>query len=95
MVKANKWIDELEATGGTAINAALEALWNCRSKDADRPFTVVFFTDGQPTIGETDPDKIFKNIVAKNTAQARIFTFGVGDDVNAACSTAWPKDRGR
>jgi Ca-activated chloride channel family protein len=82
--KANKWIDELEATGGTAINAALEAALKLRSKDADRPFTIVFFTDGQPTIGETDADKIFKNIAEKNKTGARIFTFGVGDDVNAA-----------
>ena len=48
-----------------------------------RAFTVVFFTDGQPTIGETNTDKILKNIAAKNTANTRIFTFGVGDDVNA------------
>jgi Ca-activated chloride channel family protein len=84
VTRANKWIDELEATGGTAINAALEAALQLRPKDDGRPFTIVFFTDGQPTIGETDPDRIFKNIVAKNTSHTRIFTFGVGDDVNAA-----------
>jgi Ca-activated chloride channel homolog len=84
VVRARKWVDELEATGGTAINAALEAALLLRSKDGDRPFTIVFFTDGQPTFGETDPDKIFKNIVAKNSANTRIFTFGVGDDVNTA-----------
>ena len=49
-----------------------------------RPFTVVFFTDGQPTVGETDPDKIVKNVAARTRANTRIFTFGVGDDVNAA-----------
>ena len=54
-----------------------------RTDDEGRPFTVVFFTDGQPTIGETNPDKILKNVAAKNTANTRIFTFGVGDDVNA------------
>ena len=35
-------------------------------------------------MGETNPDKILKNVAAKNTANTRIFTFGVGDDVNAA-----------
>ena len=84
VTRARKWVDELEATGGTAINAALEAALLLRSKDGDRPFTIVFFTDGQPTIGETDGDKIYKNIVAKNSANTRIFTFGVGDDVNTA-----------
>jgi Ca-activated chloride channel family protein len=84
VARANKWIDELEATGGTAINAALEEALKLRPREGDRPFTIVFFTDGQPTIGETDPDKIFKNVSAKNNARTRIFTFGVGDDVNAA-----------
>ena len=43
----------------------------------------MFFTDGQPTIGETNTDKILAEHPAKNTANTRIFTFGVGDDVNA------------
>jgi Ca-activated chloride channel family protein len=81
--KARKWVDELEATGGTAINSALEAALKLRPADADRPFTVVFFTDGLPTIGVTDVEQIFKNVAARNTAHTRIFTFGVGDDVNA------------
>ncbi|MFO0927285.1 MAG: VIT domain-containing protein [Gemmataceae bacterium] len=82
--RAKRWVDDLDATGGTAINAALEAALKMRSSDAARPFTVVFFTDGLPTIGETDADRIFKNFVAKNSAHTRVFTFGVGDDVNAA-----------
>src|SRR5206468_1949497 len=41
-------------------------------------------TDGQPTVGETNPDKILKHVIGRNTANTRIFTFGVGDDVNAA-----------
>ncbi len=81
--KAKKWVEELDATGGTAINDALASALELRPKDEGRTFTVVFFTDGQPTIGETDADKILKNTMAKNTANTRIFTFGVGDDVNA------------
>ncbi len=83
IVKAKKWVEELDATGGTAINDALASALELRPKDEGRTFTVVFFTDGQPTIGETDPDKILKNTTAKNTSNTRIFTFGVGDDVNA------------
>lgn len=82
--RARKWIDDLEATGGTAIDAALTSALELRPKEDDRPFTVAFFTDGQPTIGETNPDTIFKNFVGRNTANTRVFTFGVGDDVNAA-----------
>jgi Ca-activated chloride channel family protein len=83
LTRAKKWVEELEATGGTAINDALASALELRTKDEGRTFTVVFFTDGQPTIGETDADKILKNTTAKNTANTRIFTFGVGDDVNA------------
>ena len=53
-------------------------------RDEGRTFTVVFFTDGQPTIGETKPETILKNVAKTNTKNTRIFTFGVGDDVNAA-----------
>jgi Ca-activated chloride channel family protein len=83
VAKAKKWVEELEATGGTAINDALASALELRSKEEGRSFNVVFFTDGQPTIGETDVDKILKNTLAKNTANTRFFTFGVGDDVNA------------
>jgi len=82
--QAKKWVDGLEATGGTAINDALLSALELRSSDEGRTFTIVFFTDGRPTIGETDADKIQKNVLAKNTANTRIFTFGVGDDLNAS-----------
>jgi Ca-activated chloride channel family protein len=81
--QAKKWVDNLEATGGTAINDALLAALALRSSDASRTFTIVFFTDGQPTIGETNVTTILKNVLTKNTANTRIFTFGVGDDVHA------------
>src|SRR5262245_10830132 len=81
--QAKKWVDELEATGGTAINDALQQALEMRENDEGRTFTIVFFTDGLPTIGETNMETILKNTFAKNTANTRIFTFGVGDDVNA------------
>jgi Ca-activated chloride channel family protein len=80
---AKKWVDTLEATGGTAIDAALAGALEMRTSDSSRTFTIVFFTDGMPTVGETNVDKIMKNVMTKNTANTRIFTFGVGDDVNA------------
>ncbi len=82
--RANKWIDDLRVSGGTAIWPALDEALALRSKDPARPFTLVFFTDGQPTVDETNIDKIVKNVAGKNTANARIFTIGVGDDVNAS-----------
>jgi Ca-activated chloride channel family protein len=84
--KAKKWVNDLRAGGGTAIMPALDAALDLRSKDTGRSFTVVFFTDGIPTLDERDPTKIVKNVTtrAEKTENTRIFTFGVGDDVNAA-----------
>ncbi len=81
---AKKWVDGLEATGGTAIQDALQSALELRPSDDGRTFTIVFFTDGRPTIGETNEGNILKNVLAKNSANTRIFTFGVGDDVNAS-----------
>ena len=81
---ANKWIDDLRTSGGTAIWPALDTALALRPNDPARPFTIVFFTDGQPTVDETNPDKIVKNVTGKNTGNTRIFTVGVGDDVNAS-----------
>ena len=82
--RAKKWVDDLRAGGGTAILPGLEAALAFRTKDSGRTYTVVFFTDGLPTVDETNPDKIVKAIAAKNSDNVRIFTFGVGDDVNAS-----------
>lgn len=81
---AHKWVDGLKVSGGTAIWPALDEALSMRTDDPSRPFTVIFFTDGQPTVDETDTDKIVKKTLAKNSGNTRIFTFGVGDDVNAA-----------
>ncbi len=83
---AKKWVDNLKATGGTNINGALLKALDMRADDPARTFTVVFFTDGAPTLGDTtDPKEILKNVARKNTTNTRIFTFGVGesDDLNA------------
>ena len=79
---ARKWVDDLESTGGTFIDGALQEALAMRSSDEGRTYSMVFFTDGQPTWGEKDPQKILANVKAKNTGNTRIFSFGVGNDVN-------------
>lgn len=79
---ARKWVDDLEATGGTNIDQALKDALAMRSNDESRTYTMVFFTDGQPTWGERNPAKIIENVKKLNTGNTRIFSFGVGDDVN-------------
>jgi Ca-activated chloride channel family protein len=79
---ARRWVDDLEATGGTFIDGALQDALAMRTSDEGRTFTMVFFTDGQPTWGERNPAKIVENFKKKNSGNTRVFSFGVGDDVN-------------
>ncbi|MFH1022484.1 MAG: VIT domain-containing protein [Planctomycetota bacterium] len=78
------FIDGISAAGGTAIQEALEkALAPLgTAPTAGRLSTVIFLTDGLPTVGETDINKILAVTKDKNTARARLFVFGVGTDVN-------------
>ncbi len=50
----------------------------------DRPKMLVFMTDGLPTVGETNIDKINSNLQKAKTVDVRIFPFGFGYDVNTA-----------
>jgi Ca-activated chloride channel family protein len=44
---------------------------------------IILLTDGAPTAGETDGQAILKNAKRRNGAEVRIFSFGVGYDVNS------------
>jgi len=79
--KARAWIEEIAARGGTNINDAITEALKMKGSE-DRTFMIVFMTDGQPTIGETDPQRILKNIKKANERTCRLFVFGVGHDVN-------------
>lgn len=79
--KAAAYIARLEAQGGTNIHdAILEAL---RVKPTAPMPIVLFLTDGLPTVGERNEVKIREAAKKGNEFKRRIFTFGVGFDVNA------------
>ncbi len=77
---AVKHIEGLEPAGGTNIDGALQQALAMRK--GERLFMVVFLTDGKPTFEERNPDKIVANVKAANSANTRIFTFGVGYDLD-------------
>lgn len=83
---AHTWIDRLAATGSTDINRALlEALAQMqRPGVGDRPGYILFLTDGLPTMGETDAQRIIGNALNNkpNDSAVRLFNFGIGFDVN-------------
>ena len=60
--EGHAFVRSLAAAGSTDINRALlEAL---AGADAERPTVLIFLTDGLPTAGEVDPDRIVANIAA-------------------------------
>jgi Ca-activated chloride channel family protein len=83
--QAVRWIEEMQALGGTNINQALlEALTLNNSVDFERarPQVLLFLTDGLPTEGVTEVEQILANVAATAPGNTRLFSFGVGDDVN-------------
>jgi Ca-activated chloride channel family protein len=80
--QAQKWIEALKPIGGTAIHDALKNALKLRPGSVERPFVVIFLTDGQPTVGETNEDKIVASVSDSSGAPTRIFCFGIGMDVN-------------
>jgi Ca-activated chloride channel family protein len=80
--KALEFVSGLEAIGGTAIDEAMVRALKDGANRGDKPHMVMFITDGHPTVGETDEAIISKNAKSANQG-SRVFTFGVGDDLNA------------
>jgi len=80
--KARDFVKDLKPIGGTAIDDALKRALSLQTDRSERPFVVVFLTDGQPTVGTTDPQAIVSH-VKQNHSNTRVFSFGIGTDVNA------------
>jgi len=86
---AISWVNTLYAEGGTDINGALETALGFTQ---ERPMTILFMTDGLATEGITETSAILANLEAKASSNARIFTFGVGDDVDTFLLDALVRD---
>ena len=79
---ARAYLERLDATGGTALDKALTDALAQEHADGFLPL-VLFLTDGLPSVGEKNELDIRANAAAANTHERRVFTFGVGHDVNA------------
>ncbi len=77
---AHEFVRRLDGGGSTDIGAALmEALAMAKG---ERPEFVLFLTDGLPTAGVTDIERIIADVDKAAGPNVRLFTFGVGYDVN-------------
>jgi Ca-activated chloride channel homolog len=77
---ARRWIENLNAEGGTNISGALTEAFRATTPD-DRLGIVLFLTDGLPSVGEQNPERIAQRAETER-GQTRVFAFGVGYDVN-------------
>ena len=80
--EATRFVANIRAGGGTNIDGGLKTALGLIPDDT-RPSYVIFLTDGLATNGETAELKIAANSREANKGRARIFSFGVGFDVNA------------
>jgi Ca-activated chloride channel family protein len=79
---AERYLDQLDAQGSTNISGALDEALSSPVLSGRLPI-ILFLTDGQPTVGERDASVIAGN-VAKQRGSRRLFTFGVGADLNVS-----------
>ncbi len=83
--RGESFVKALKPAGGTNINQSLLAsLRQFSETDRERPKMLVFMTDGLPTVDETNVSKIIDNVRKASKPGVRLFTFGVGYDVNTA-----------
>jgi Ca-activated chloride channel family protein len=79
--RGEAFTQSLRPVGGTNINQAVLAAMQ-QFESSNRPKILIFMTDGLPTVGETSATRIVENARAARVPGLRLFTFGVGYDVN-------------
>lgn len=62
VAKARRFVDNIEAAGGTNIDEALRSATKLLRDEAGAGKMIVFLTDGLPTVGETDTETILKHV---------------------------------
>lgn len=81
MHSARTYLRNLRIRGGTNIHDALQEALRMRVTPEALPL-VLFLTDGLPTVGQTSERSIRELVAKGNPHRRRVFTFGVGVDVN-------------
>lgn len=95
--QALDYVEGIRARGGTNISQALSRSLSLLNSDSStNPKRLVFVSDGEPTVGETNEMKLAQFGRENNKKDARVFTFGLGYDVNARLLDRFVRDgRGR
>ena len=91
--RGEEFVKGLRPVGGTNINQSLLAALR-QFVSSDRPKILIFMTDGLPTVNETNVNRILDNVRAARKTDVRLFTFGVGHNVNTALLDKLASDNG-
>lgn len=93
--RGEAFVKSLKPVGGTNINQSLlAALRQFIDSERERPKMLVFMTDGLPTVDETNVNRIVDNVRKAIKPGVRLFTFGVGYDVNTTLLDKLASDNG-
>jgi len=79
---AFEYMDTIDAAGSTNLYGALETALLQEPTEGFLP-VILFLTDGLPTTGETREVQIRDLVLSSNPYNRRVFTLGVGYDLNA------------
>ncbi|MFG0320371.1 MAG: VIT domain-containing protein, partial [Planctomycetota bacterium JB042] len=79
---ATSHLEALRPAGGTNVDEAVAAALGAFDGGEGRLRMVAFLTDGLPTVGTTEVPEILRRAGEANATGARVFSFGVGHDVN-------------
>ncbi|HCH66313.1 MAG: hypothetical protein CL927_02105, partial [Deltaproteobacteria bacterium] len=79
LARADRWVDQLHARGGTVMAPALERALTVERTPKGRQRTVLFVTDGQ----STDEERLMQLLWQRRGA-ARVFPLGIDTAVNSA-----------
>jgi Ca-activated chloride channel family protein len=83
---AHEFVFQMYALGMTNISTALDSSLNQSYRETTSN-NLIFLTDGKPTIGILDQQTIIDSVAEANRKHVRIFTFGVGEDLNRSLIT--------
>jgi len=91
--RASTWVDKLKPRGRTAVEEAMTLALKLFTTDSNAK-TLIFLADGNPNEGESDTDKLAAIVEKLNTRHARIFTFGIGNEINTRLLDMLAMDNG-
>ncbi|MFO8006429.1 MAG: VIT and VWA domain-containing protein [Candidatus Brocadiia bacterium] len=79
--EAVEYVEGLKADGGTDLCGGVTKALGM-APDQKRPYMVVLATDGKPTVNVTEPDEIIARVKEANGRAARVFTFGIAENLD-------------